>query len=181
MSARLLRPALAALVSLLLGAACADREPLAAPVGPATPAPGSADLLGLGGLLGNVSRLLCPASASASGSAVIGPDGGTLVASGVRVDFPAGAVADSQTFTAHVVPGSYVEVELAAQGHAHYNFAVPVTVTLDLQSCIHLPLVARAFYMESGALVQDMGGELDLLGRTLRFRTPHFSGYTVAW
>jgi hypothetical protein len=181
MSARPFRPALAALVAILLGAACADREPLTAPVGPATQAPRSADLLGLGDLLGNASRLVCPASASAAGSAVIGPDGGTLVANGVRVDFPAGAVAESQTFTAQVVPGSYVEVDLAAQGHAHYNFAVPVTVTLDLQSCVILPLGARAFYVESGALVEDMGGDLDLLGRTIRFRTPHFSGYTVAW
>jgi hypothetical protein len=179
MSARLLRPALAALLTFVLGAACADREPLTASVGPAAVAPRSADLLG--GLIGNVSRLVCPTSSSATGSAVIGPDGGTLVANGVRVEFPAGAVADSQTFTAHVVPGSYVEVELAAQGHEHLNFAVPVTVTLDLQSCVHLPLGARAFYVDSGALVEDMGGDLDPLGRTIRFRTPHFSGYTVAW
>jgi hypothetical protein len=26
-----------------------------------------------------------------------------------------------------------------------------------------------------------MGGDLDILGGKLRFTTPHFSGYTVAW
>jgi hypothetical protein len=167
----------------LLGTACGDR---ALPTAP-TPAPAarSADLLGLGGLLGGVTRLVCPTDEAASAATVIGPDGGTLAAGGVRVDFPAGAVADSQEFSLRVIPGSYVDVELDAAGYEHYTFARPVAVSIDLRRCgvLPLPLGLRAFYMDSEtkALLEDMGGELDLVGRTLRFTTPHFSGYTIAW
>ncbi len=34
---------------------------------------------------------------------------------------------------------------------------------------------------DSKTLLEDMGGDVDLGGRTLRFRTPHFSGYTIVW
>jgi len=185
MRVRLLRSATAALLMGLLGTACAERDLATAPAQPATPAARSADLLGLGGLLGGVTRLLCPTGDEAQATTVIGPDGGTLAAGGVRVQFPAGAVADSQAFSLRVVPGSYVDVELDAAGYEHYTFATPVDVTVDLRRCglLRLPLGLRAYYMDSETkeLLQDMGGQVDLLGGTLRFSTPHFSGYTVAW
>ena len=46
-----------------------------------------------------------------------------------------------------------------------------------------LPSGLRAWYIDSQskALLAPMGGLLDLTARTLRFQTPHFSGYTIAW
>ena len=185
MHVRLSRSATAALLMGLLGTACAERDLATAPAQPAQPAARSADLLGLGGLLGGVTRLLCPSDEGAQAATVIGPDGGTLAAGGVRVEFPAGAVADSQAFSLRVLSGDHVDVELDAVGSGHYTFASPVAVTIDLRHCglLSLPLGLRAFYMDSetGQLLQDMGGQVDLLGQTLRFTTPHFSGYTVAW
>jgi hypothetical protein len=183
MRARLFRSAAAALLLALLGTACSERDVATAPVQPATPAARSSDLLGLSGVLGGVTRLVCPTSQEADTTAVIGPGGGTLAAGGVRVQFPAGAVANNQAFSLRLLPGENVDVELDAVGYDHYTFAVPVAVTIDLHNCGTLPLGLRAFYIDSEtkALLEDMGGDLDILGGKLRFTTPHFSGYTVAW
>lgn len=180
MSARVFRSATAALLMGLLGVGCGSQDAVTAPAQLAVPATRSADVLSAPG---QATKLACPTDADLWGSAVVGPEGGTVAAGAVRVDFPAGAVAASQTFTAHVVGGTYVDVELTAGDSAHYAFAVPVTVTLDLSRCGALPSGLRAWYMDSQtkSLLEDMGGTLDLTGKTLRFTTPHFSGYTVAW
>jgi hypothetical protein len=180
MFARLLRPATAALLLGLLGAACGDPVGVTAPALGTPAAASSADLLGL---VGQVTRLVCPTDVERTASAVVGPEGGMLAVDGVRVEFPAGAVASTETFTLRVLGGLFVEIDLSAAGSEHYTFATPVSVTLDLARCGSLPVGLRAFYLDSStkALLEDMGGELDLLGHKLRFRTPHFSGYTVAW
>jgi hypothetical protein len=183
MLARRLRPITAALLMGLLGAACADRDVATAPVQPTAQNAHSADLLGLGAVVASATRLVCPLDTPISATAVVGPQGGTIEAGGVKVEFPAGAVADSQAFSLRLVPGDYVDLELGAVGFEHYSFARPVTVSLNLARCGSLPLGLHAWYVDGDTktLVEDMGGEVDLLGRTLRFRTPHFSGYTVAW
>jgi hypothetical protein len=180
MLARAFRSAPAVLFIGLLGAACGDRDVLTAPAGRAVPAARSSDLIAVGK---QPSRLACPTNLDLSGSTVIGPEGGTFSAPGIRVDVPAGAVATTETFTVKMVGGDYVDIELTAGGAEHYTFAVPVTITLDLSHCGQLPASLRAWYIDSEtqALVEDMGGELNLIDRTLRFTTPHFSGYTVAW
>jgi hypothetical protein len=180
MLGRRLRPISAALLMGLLGAACADQNLATAPVQPTIPGARSADLVAA---VGGTNRLVCPLDTEVSASAVVGPEGGTMEAGGVKVEFPAGAVAASQTFSLHLVPGTYVDVRLDAVGYEHFTFASPVTVSLNLSRCGQLPASLHAWYVDGDTktLVEDMGGEVDLLGRTLRFRTPHFSGYTVAW
>ena len=176
----------AALLFALAGVGC-DRPD--APTAPRPLAPSAApagDLLGsaVDGTLGAVSRLACPTDVSRRGTAVVGPEGGALVVDGFRVDFPAGAVAQPETFALEVAAGTYLEIEVHAEGYEHYAFATPVTVTLDLSRCGGLlPSGLRAWYIDSQskALLEPMGGIVDLSTRTLRFQTPHFSGYTIAW
>ncbi len=175
--------------TLLLALAVAGCDRPAAPTAPRAPAPAAAPsggLLGdlLGGTLGTVTRLACPTDATQRGSAVVGPEGGALVVGGFRVDFPVGAVAQPETFTLEVVAGQYLEIEVHAEGYAHYAFARPVTVTLDVSRCGGLlPAGLKAWHIDSEtkALLESMGGLLDVTSRTLRFQTPHFSGYTIAW
>jgi hypothetical protein len=179
MSARLFRSTTAVLLMGLLEAGCGTQDTITAPAA----FEGLAPRLDLATAPGQINKLVCPTDASASATAVIGPEGGSFTAPGVRVDFPAGAVATAQAFTARVVGGTYVDVELTAADSAHYNFAVPVAVTIDLSRCGSLPAGLRAWYMDSAtkAPLENMGGELDLTRRSIRFTTPHFSGYTVGW
>ena len=185
MSARLFRSTTAVLLMGLLGAGCGSQDVVTAPAGITVPARRSADLAShdVTTAPGQINKLVCPTDVSASATVVVGPQGGSFSAPGVRVDFPAGAVPTEQAFTARVIGGSYVDIELTAGDSAHYNFAVPVTVTIDLSRCGPLPAGLRAWYMDSETkvLLEDMGGVLDQTGRTLRFTTPHFSGYTVGW
>ena len=184
---RVFRSLRAAALLLALASAGCDRPD--APTAPRALAPSAAptgSLLGglLGATLGTVTRLACPTDDVRRGSAVVGPEGGALVVDGFRVDFPQGAVARPETFTLEVLAGQYLEIEVHAEGHAHYVFARPVSVTLDLSACGGLlPSGLRAWYIDSQskALLAPMGGLLDLTARTLRFQTPHFSGYTIAW
>lgn len=176
----------ATLLLALAGIGCDRPE---APTAPRPLAPAAAPASGLvgdvvGGTLGTLTRLACPTDQARRGSAVVGPEGGALVVDGFRVDFPAGAVSQPETFVLEVVAGQYLEIEVHAEGHAHYQFASPVAVTLDLSRCGGLlPASAAAWHIDSQtkALLESMGGELDVLSRRLRFRTPHFSGYTIAW
>ena len=178
-----------ALLLALAGVGCDRPDAPTAPGASRALAPSAAPsggLIGdvLGGVLGTVTRLACPTDASRRGTAVVGPEGGALVVDGFRVDFPEGAVARPETFTLEVLAGQYLEIEVHAEGYEHYVFARPVAVTLDLSACGGLlPSGLRAWYIDSEtkALLAPMGGILDLGARTLRFQTPHFSGYTIAW
>lgn len=180
---RVFRSLRAAALLLALASAGCDRPE--APTAPGALAPSAAPARSLlGTTLGAVTRLACPTDEARRGSAVVGPEGGALAVGGFRVDFPEGAVAQPETFTLEVLAGQYLEIEVHAEGHAHYAFARPVTVTLDLTACGGiLPAGLTAWYIdtETKALLQSMGGLLDPTARTLRFRTPHFSGYTIAW
>jgi len=179
------RSARLSLVALLLAVGC-DRQ---APLDP-TPAPSrpSADLLGtVTGVLTPVVQplrlLACTDAAALSATATIGPGGGTLAAGGFRVDFPAGAVASPQTFTLTVPAGRNVEIDVRAAGYEHFWFATPVTVTLDASRCGLLPSGLQVWNVDevTKAPIEAMGGAIDALTGTVRFQTPHFSGYTIAW
>jgi hypothetical protein len=129
-------------------------------------------------------RLLgCPSATSDSASAVVGPEGGALSLGGFRVDFPAGAVDSARTFVLAVPASDVLEIEVHAEGRDHYAFATPVTVTLDASRCGILPPGLQVWHIDgrSRALLEPMGGVVDLLSRTVRFRTSHFSGYSIAW
>jgi hypothetical protein len=176
---------LAALALVAVATGC-DRstplDPAAAPVS----APVRTSLLGpiTGILTGTLHGILdCPSDQTLSATATIGPEGGTLAAGGFRVDFPAGAVQSPQTFVLDVPAGRYLELDVRAEGYAHYWFDAPVTVTLDASRCGLLPPGLQVWNIDeqSKALLEPMGTVLDLLSRTVQFRTQHFSGYTIAW
>ena len=180
-SARLV---LAALVLSVVATSC-DRP---APLDPAPPAiaPARTSLLGpiTGIITGTLHGLLdCPADQSLSATATVGPEGGTLAVGGFRVDFPAGAVRAPETFVLDVPAGRHLEIDVRAGSSEHYVFDTPVTVTLDASRCGLLPPGLQVWNIDtdSKALLEPMGTVLDLLTRTVRFRTSHFSGYTIAW
>jgi hypothetical protein len=128
--------------------------------------------------------LVCPTDTTVTVTGVVGPQGGVLSTGGFRIEFPAGAVTVPQKFVLSVLRSEYLEIEAHAEGFASYQFATPVRITLDLARCgSALPSSLRAWHIDpvSNALLENMGGTLDLTGRKLRFSTRHFSGYSVAW
>lgn len=181
MSLRPTRPLRVPLAALLLAASGCERPPTpTAPVMPAARRPSAL----LGEVAGVAWRLLtCPAGPALSTRGVIGPEGGALAVGGFRIDFPAGAVAAGQEFVLDVGAGDAVAIEAHAVGHARYDFAVPVTVTMSVAHCGLLPAGLHVLHVDpqTGAALEDMGGQLDVLAGSMRFRTPHFSGYTIAW
>ena len=127
--------------------------------------------------------LACRSGETRSASGVIGRDGGKIRAGGFAVDFPAGAVAAPTTFTIAASAGGTLRFDARAEGAAHYTFAKPVRVTLDLSACGSLPEGLHAYFVDgaTGDLRENMGGEVDRGVRALHFSTGHFSGYTVVW
>lgn len=177
---------LLATLALTAAATSCDRPAPLDPVAAPTAASVRPSLLSpvTGILTGTLHGLLsCPTDEARSATATIGPEGGVLAAGGFRVDFPAGAVQSAQTFVLDVPAGDLLEIDVTAEGHEHYWFDVPVTVTLDASRCGVLPPGLQVWNIDeqSKALLEPMGGVLDLLSRTVRFRTSHFSGYTIAW
>jgi hypothetical protein len=185
MKHRSARLVLAALAFVAAATGCERSTPLDPAAAPAI-APVRPSLLGpIGGILtGTLHGIIdCPSDASLSATATIGPDGGTLAVGGFRVDFPAGAVQSPQTFVLDIPAGPYLELDVRAEGYAHYWFGAPVTVTLDASRCGLLPPGLQVWNIDeqSKALLEPMGTVFNLLSRTVRFRTSHFSGYTIAW
>lgn len=76
-------------------------------------------------------RRLTPLAADVSASALIGPSGGSILipSQGVRVDFPAYAVATPTTITMTAVHGALVAYDFQPHG---INFRVPVRIEQDV-------------------------------------------------
>lgn len=125
---------------------------------------------------------------------VIGSGGGRVVipAAGLRVDFPAGALAAPTPITVTALAGRNVAYEFAPHG---LTFAKPVTFRQDLEPTVltrwTAPLVQlKGGYFKSQAdlltrLLRAIVYELlpattDLENMEVRFDIRHFSGYLVA-
>jgi hypothetical protein len=174
-----------ATLTLAVVASCDRATPLESTAAPVTAPPRTSLLDPVTGLVGGLLHgiLDCPSDQALSATTTIGPEGGSLAAGGFRVDFPAGAVESPQTFVLDVPAGRYLQIDVRAEGYDHYWFDTPVTVTLDASRCGLLPPGLQVWNddPQTYALLAPMGGVLDLLSRTVQFRTSHFSGYTIAW
>ena len=169
-------------VSLLAATACAD-APTAASAQPALAAPSRA--VATAPTLGTL--LECAPTSAASASRLITPAGGLLAVGGHAIAIPRGAVSRPTRFTMTVPASRFVEVDIAAEGAAHYRFNRPVVVTLDYSRCgAAADAMAEAFtawYVDGATRVfhADMGGVDDRFSRRIFFTTDHLSGYAVAY
>ena len=111
--------------------------------------------------------------------------GGELNTGDAQLEVPFAAVWYDTPVQVVVPTSEYIEVELHAVGHDHFEFERPVTVTLDFSRCAAdaLPLDRmRVVYIDatSRQILEDMGGTVDPVARTITFETGHFSSYAVA-
>lgn len=118
---------------------------------------------------------------NAPASAVIGPDGGSLVLGGHRLDVPRGALARPITFTLSYASRTAIAVDCGPSG---LTFDVPVTLTLsyagtqyensDRQSDL------KIFYMSPIGNTLEMPSEVNQDAKTVSAQLNHFSRYIIS-
>lgn len=127
----------------------------------------------------------CPTETTLRATGTIGLLGGTISAGGTSIKFPIGAVLAPTEFELVVPASRYMEIEVHAAGQDHYQFALPVSITMDVSRCAEGALTkgpVSVFYIDGDtkSLLENVGGVLDLLRGSVGFSTDHFSGYAIA-
>lgn len=140
-----------------------------------------------GAELAAVRLVSCPASETElDAMGVVDASGGEIRGRSARLQVPLAAV-DKNTGIAVRVPASpYFEVDFDANGAEHYTFDRKLTVTVDYSRCsdsaIGSHAALRVVYVDdvTKAPLEDMGGVVDSVARTITFQTGHFSSYVIA-
>ena len=126
--------------------------------------------------------LACAEATPRATSGLVGLLGGVLSLGATHVEFPLMSVLELQLFSLAVQPGPHAMVDVHADGLLSFLFRRPVTVTIDLSHCpaIDGPLTVWHVDEATGAFLENMGGVVDPVRRTITFQTPHLSIYAVA-
>lgn len=128
------------------------------------------------------SLLYCPRPA-ASGSAIIGPNGGRVSAAGWELVIPAGALADSELVTLVRPAGDFSRIEAEVGDQEHWQFLAPVQFTVNLTKCPAVPDSLLALWVDNstGTVLGAVHGSSDQTAHTFKFLTDHLSGYVIAY
>ena len=180
------RPPLLALAALtLFVVACGEAVTGVSPHAVSQPARG--DLAGTALSLAASHLVQCPATLDVDvGEIEVGVPGGSLSNGRQRLKVPGGAVDAPTRLRMRAPRSTLMEVELTAVGYAHFNFRKPVTVTIDFSRCAPeaVPDLSRLHVVHVDAVtkevLEDMGGTVDPVERTITFETGHFSSYVIA-
>jgi len=119
----------------------------------------------------------CRRGSQQLGTAVIGPDGGTLRVGSSYVVVPAGALSERIRMTARVLD-TLAAIELEPHG---LSFALPVELTIDTRQCAvreeqHPVLL---YLDDDGQVLETINGRLDEDAGSFFARIVHFSVYAV--
>lgn len=130
-------------------------------------------------------RLLdCPSSVTRSTSGEVGLLGGVVSLAGTLVSVPPEALLSPITLEIGIPASQHLLVELGVNGQEHWQFLLPVTVTIDYSRCrvglFAPPVTVWNVDPETGELLEHMGGVDNRLLRKVTFLTDHFSGYAIA-
>ena len=159
---------------------CSDVQPTA-PAAPTTPNA----LLGLPSP--GATLVECPTDDALTAAANVEPLTEALLSvGGSSVLFPAGAVLDPINARLTVPASRYMEIRLRVNGEEHFDFELPLTVTIDYSRCKRTDVLLKplsVWYIDSETkeLLYPMGGVDNKLTRTVTFLTDHFSGYAIAF
>src|SRR6185369_10657108 len=86
----------------------------------------------------------CPSTVTRQGSAVIDHKGGILEVDGNALVVPPKAVKKKTRFTMTVPASPYVEIDVSAEGVAHYTFQRPVAISVSYARCAESQLPATS-------------------------------------
>jgi hypothetical protein len=141
----------------------------------------------LDGLFSWTPRLVtCATDETRSTSAVVGPLGGVIALGGTSVSIPADALLQSTTVELTIPASRYVEIRLRANNQEHFQFALPIAVTIGYSRCDRLdvlfrPLTAWYIDVDTKEPLHPMVGVDNKITRSVTFLTNHFSGYAIAF
>jgi hypothetical protein len=158
---------------------------IAACAGPGiTDAPRSAELASAR-LAAGSNLIQCTEGPASSADGLVTPLGGVVTSGGTTITIPPGAVAEPTLIQVEVPASKLVETDISVPGLEHFEFLLPVTVTVSYAHCSRAnidrsPITAWYIDTETKALLEHMGGIDNKLTRTVTFTTPHLSGYALA-
>lgn len=164
---------LAILAMALLGS-CTDAH-RASPLGPAAAPAASTSA--------DAPLLACPNTSVRSASAVIGPLGGSVSVAGHKLAVPAGAVPVPTSFSITVPASQLLEVQIRAGEAEHYQFLLPVSLTLSYARCGPETVEGKRLqivYIDAfDSVLQLLGGSDDRVSRAVTTWTDHLSDYAM--
>ena len=140
-----------------------------------------------GAELAAVHFVSCPSATSdLDALGIVDFGGGVIEGQVAAVHVPIAAVDDNTGIVISTPASDYLEYEFHANGGEHYDFDRPITVTIDYSRCpasaIASHAALRVIYIDAATKqpLEDMGGVVDSVARTITFQTGHFSSYAVA-
>jgi hypothetical protein len=162
---------------LLLGCSLAACE-ASDPVAPALEAPTLTASSG-------PSLLICRSNRTRSTSGIVSPLGGTVALRGHSVQVPAGGLLTPTRIRITEPASRYMEISLRANRAEHFDFELPVLVTVSYARCRRSVTAGRELEVwhidpRTNELLERMGGFDNPLTRSISFFTDHFSGYAIA-
>lgn len=117
-----------------------------------------------------------------TGSAVIGPRGGTLMVGSSRVVVPPGALDKKVFITATMPAGEFVTIRFEFQPHG-LVFRKPAGLILNASGC-DIPSWATpdiVYLSETGEVLEYIDAYYSNYWHTVAAPIWHFSGYAIAW
>jgi hypothetical protein len=130
-------------------------------------------------LLSSVDLLTCKSLPYATGSATIGPDGGTIRVGKNTLVVPRGAIAQRVTIKAEQVSGRTNSIRFSPEG---LRFSRPAQLTMSYDNCLLILPTKRIVYTNESLKVLEILRTLDLrLTHTVSAPIDHFSRYAIAY
>ena len=133
--------------------------------------------------IGDVELLAaCAPAAEQTVTVTAGTAGAHLTGAGIELAIPAGALAGPTQFEVRVPASTYAEVEIRANGQDHFQFLLPVVISIGYDRCGTPSGQLSAWHIdpETKVLLENMGGVHDEVNRRVTFSTMHLSGYAIA-
>jgi hypothetical protein len=163
---------------LLVGVGCGSEGD--SPLAPSSAAPQAAIIPSLiPTVVGSVDLLTCKVLPYASGSATIGPEGGTVQVGKNTLVVPQGALSQRVTIKAERVSGTANSIRFSPEG---LKFSRPARLTMSYDNCLLALPTKRIVYTDESLKVLQILLSIDLrLNRTVSAPIDHFSRYAIAY
>jgi hypothetical protein len=132
---------------------------------------------------GSPELITCNTTEEIRATEQIGPQGGTLQVGDHRLEVPAGAVAQTVSFTGVLLADELLKVTIQADGADEFRFQSPATLTLSYARCPAPaePERLRIYKIDprTNRVLEDVGGRAAPQERTITAPLDGLSTYTA--
>lgn len=125
--------------------------------------------------------LECPGRPSNAVSTPLGAEGGVVSGAWYRLTLPPNAVEQRTVFWMRPEQSDRMQIQVVAEEQEDFTFRIPATLALSYEFCTRVPEELRIYEVdENGAVVEDLGGEIDRAAGEVRVQVDHLSIYILA-